>query len=174
MTPSKLHNNNNNIKCQAITPTISSNKPKVVTATNNNVLNFSSNSITTTTSSHKFNSNASAATSNYITTLKIPASLSKIGKKVSGKSKCEDVTYLVKNSNGNNSNMLTEEDEFFDDEESGKSFGSIEKSKTIAVANKNIKNDFNLKLTGENSTSFTNTHVSLFQLLLDITVITRN
>ena len=163
MTSSKLQSNTN-IKCQAITPTINSNKPKIVSATNSSLLNLSSGGNGTLNSNIKFNTfttnqNGSTASS-YITTLKIPTSLSKIGKKLTNNKavKNEDVCFnsngFMKasfNGNNNNASVLTEDDEFYyEDEEFGKSMGSvsiIEKPSTAF-----IKNEINMN-TNLNSTS---------------------
>ncbi len=192
MAPSKLQPGMN-IKCQTITPTISSNKPKIVSATNNNSL-ISFSSLATNapvqplnTANLKFNvynngnctnsnsNNAPTTTSSFITTLKIPTSLTKINKKFTGKAvkvddggvarNCSSVcsssssigggVSLVKNSNTstgtNSSAMLTEDDEFYyDDDEFAKGLTAIgDFSNSNNISNKAKPMSF--KITGDNS-----------------------
>ena len=147
MTPSKLQSGIN-IKCQAITPTISSNKPKIVSATNGSLINFSSNSLggstkpllnTTNLKFNTFNSSTGQQTNSYVTTLKIPTSLNKTSKKLPEKVKT--------GSTGTNSSaMLTEDDEFYyEDEEFGRGLSS--------VADVNKPKPMSFKLTGDSSIS---------------------
>lgn len=167
MTSAKLQTNSN-IKCQTITPTINSNKPKIVSATNSSVLNLSANPLNngngSLNSNLKFNtfttsSQNGGTTSSYITTLKIPTSLSKMAKKPTNKAQIKEENNIFNGSsfmkaslNGNNSNsaMLTEDDEFYyEDEEFSRDLGCsmLEKSSTAF-----IKNEVTLN-TNLNSTS---------------------
>jgi len=110
MGPSKLQPGMN-IKCQTITPTICSNKPKIVSATNNNsLINFSALGTNTSVqsnnttnlkfnvfSSNNNNNNMPPKTGSYITTLKIPTNLTKINKKITNKATRADDGGLTSN-----------------------------------------------------------------------------
>ena len=118
MTSAKL-SNAANIKCQAITPTTNSNKAisKIVSTTSsNNLISLSSISTAVTnntnlnSSSLKSTTFGPSSTTNFITTLKIPTSLSKISKKLTGKAKINDTNVAA----------IDDDDFYYEDEEFNK------------------------------------------------------